>query len=116
MIARINTAMACLCGAAILSTAGALVAATQAGAVDPRRGPAIDNRARIEQDIRRNANNYNRNLPTSPLAPRIRENHLRDGTLLGPTGTPAASCSYQYGRWKRSGSKYWRDRYYACAD
>ena len=96
-------------------------AAVPAGAI--AAGPSYDlsNRARIEQDIRRNYNNYNRNIPTSPVAPRIRERHLRDDVVPAPTGaattgTATASCSYQYGRWKRTGSKYWRDRYYACAD
>jgi hypothetical protein len=80
-------------------------------------GPSYDitNRLRIEQDIRRSYNNYNRNIPTNPAAPRSREQHLRDGTLVGPAGTSAASCSYQYGRWKRTGSKYWRERYFDCA-
>lgn len=116
MIAGSRTILAGLYGAVLLGAAGAALAMGDAAAADPRRGPLIDNRARIEQDIRRNYNNYNRNVPTSPVAPRIREQHLRDGVVLGPASTATANCSYQYGRWKRSGSKYWRDRYYACAD
>lgn len=81
---------------------------------DTRRGPVLDDRARIEQDIRRNYNNYNRNLPTSPTTPRIRERHLRDG-MLAPSGAASATCAYEYGRWQRSGSSYRRNRYLDCA-
>jgi hypothetical protein len=27
----------------------------------------------------------------------------------------AASCAYEYNRWQSTGSSYWRDRYYRCA-
>jgi len=27
----------------------------------------------------------------------------------------AASCAYEYNRWQSTGSSYWRDRYYQCA-
>ena len=30
--------------------------------------------------------------------------------------TYAASCSYEYNRWQSTGSSYWRDRYYNCAN
>ena len=26
-----------------------------------------------------------------------------------------ASCAYEYNRWQNTGSDYWRNRYYACA-
>lgn len=29
--------------------------------------------------------------------------------------TYVASCAYEYNRWQSSGSSYWRDRYYSCA-
>ena len=115
MVAGGKAILAGVFGAVLLGGAGAALAIGDAAAANVKRGPLIDNRARIEQDIRRNYNNYNRNIPTSPVAPRIRERHLRDGVLLGPAGTAAASCSYQYGRWKRTGSNYWRSRYFDCA-
>jgi hypothetical protein len=27
-----------------------------------------------------------------------------------------ASCAYEYNRWQSTGSSYWRDRYYQCAN
>ena len=104
-----------LVGATIvgLCATATLAWGTPATAADPRA--MTDSRARIEQDIRRNYNNSGRLAPVSPMTPRIRERHLRDGVLLGPSGTATVNCSYQYGRWKRTGSKYWRDRYFDCA-
>jgi hypothetical protein len=102
----VGAKLAGLCAAAVMVWAAS-------AAADPRT--LTDSRARIEQDIRRNLNNSYRLGPTSPVTPRIRERHLQDGTLVGPTGSSAASCSYQYGRWKRTGSPYWRDRYFECA-
>jgi hypothetical protein len=96
--------------AAALATSGLMGEAIAAG-------PSYDitNRLRIEQDIRRSYNNYNRNVPVSPMAPRIRERHLR-GDMLSPSGPSAtASCAYRYGRWQRSGGKYWRERYLDCS-
>lgn len=85
---------------------GALAWASPASAADTRT--LTDSRARIEQDIRRSFNNANRYVPADPLAPRIRERHLG-------TGERPAACAYQYGRWQRTGSPYWRDRYFECA-
>ena len=28
----------------------------------------------------------------------------------------ASSCAYEYRRWQSTGSTYWRDRYYQCAN
>jgi len=113
----------------IRATMGALGASVMLGAAVPigdataaGRSYDLSNRALIEQDIRRSYNNYNRNIPTSPLAPRIRERHLRDGVLPAPSGNSVAPvrnstdvCAYAYGRWKRSNSNYWRERYRDCA-
>ncbi|MET0568255.1 MAG: hypothetical protein ABWZ74_04180 [Hyphomicrobiaceae bacterium] len=113
MTADSKTFITALGHALALVVSGASVMIGEAVAAGPSYD--ITNRLRIEQDIRRSYNNYNRNIPTNPAAPRSREQHLRDGTLVGPAGTSAASCSYQYGRWKRTGSKYWRERYFDCA-
>lgn len=86
-------------------------------------GPSYDlsNRLRIEQDIRRQYNNYNRNVPVSPVVPRIRERHLSDSVVPAPTpramepsATTTDACANAFDRWKRTGSKYWRDRYRDC--
>ena len=110
MTRRMMTVGAKLAG---LCAAAVVVWTATATAADPRA--LTDSRARIEQDIRRNFNNSTRLGPVSPLTPRIRERHLRDGVLLGPAGAAAANCAYQYGRWQRTGSPYWRDRYLDCA-
>ena len=111
MTADTKNFIVALGGGLTLAVLGASVLAGDAVAAGPSYD--ITNRLRIEQDIRRSYNNYNRNIPTDPTAPRIRERHLR-GDTLSPSGS-TASCSYQYGRWKRSGGKYWRERYLDCS-
>lgn len=113
-----RTTTAGLCGAIALGAATVLWAPASAVAVDPRspRSPLLDNRTRTEQDIRRNYNNYNRNLPTSPYSPSIRQEPLERGVPQAPLDTRRSNsgCAYAYSRWKRSGSSYWRERYLDC--
>jgi len=35
--------------------------------------------------------------------------------LAAGAGYVAATCTYEYNRWKSTGSSYWRNRYYQCA-
>jgi hypothetical protein len=42
---------------------------------------------------------------------------IRDRAASGIAGTPYVdSCSNQYRRWRQTRSKYWRNRFYACAN
>jgi hypothetical protein len=49
-----------------------------------------------------------------------RRGYWRNGIwVLAPvvaSGAYVASCSYEYNRWQSTGSTYWRDRYYQCAN
>lgn len=49
-----------------------------------------------------------------------RRGYWRNGVwIVAPLvagATYVASCSYEYNRWQSTGSSYWRNRYYACAN
>lgn len=68
-------------------------------------------------DVNRNVNrNINRNVDRR-VDRNGRRGYWRNGvwvTVPAVAGYVAA-CAYEYGRWQSTGSSYWRDRYYECA-
>jgi hypothetical protein len=98
-------ALVAVCGAAILSAAS-----SEAGAQAGLR----DRQSQIEQSIRRNYNARPHINSQQPAPYRFRERHLYRAPLAGDASPVVPSCAYQYRRWQRTGSKYWRNRYLDC--
>ena len=74
-------------------------------------------------NINRNRNitrNVARNVNRRYVYRNGRRGYWRNGLwVVAPAvagATYVASCVYEYGRWQRTGSTYWRDRYYQCAN
>ncbi len=64
--------------------------------------------------------NVNRNVNRRYVQRNGRWGYWRNGVwvaapLAAGAGYVAATCTYEYNRWKSTGSSYWRDRYYQCA-
>lgn len=75
-------------------------AATQARAARTVRSDLNRRQIEISRMHRLEANQAIRNRATSGIA----------------GSTYAAPCSYEYRRWRQTGSANWRRRYYACAN
>ena len=78
----------------------------------------------VDRNINRNVNvnrNVTRNVNRGYVYHNGRRGYWRNGVFvaLPLAGAAAAgyvaSCSYEYNRWQSTGSSYWRDRYYQCA-
>jgi hypothetical protein len=68
----------------------------------------------VDRNINRNVNRDRRYVYHNG-----RRGYWRNGVfVVAPAvagATYVASCAYEYGRWQSTGSSYWRDRYYSCA-
>jgi hypothetical protein len=79
------------------------------------------NRGRhVNRNINRTVNrNVTRNVDRRYVYHNGRRGYWRNGVFVAVPvavgATYAASCAYEYNRWQSTGSSYWRDRYYACA-
>lgn len=83
------------------------------------------NRGRhVNRNVRRNVNrtvnrNVTRHVDRRYVYRNGRRGYWRNGVFVAVPvavgATYAASCAYEYNRWQSTGSSYWRDRYYACA-
>ena len=86
--------------------------------------------ANVNRNVSRNINrnvNVNRNVTrnvTRDVNRRYvyhngRRGYWRNGVWVALPVAGAgyvASCAYEYNRWQSTGSSYWRDRYYQCAN
>jgi len=129
-----------VCGGVLLAGAVAFLTPADArrGGVHRGGGHAVGH-ARAGRSINRNRNvninrsrnvNVNRNRNITRHVDRnvnrryvYRNGHRgywRNGVwIVAPAVAGAAyvaSCAYEYGRWQSTGSTYWRDRYYQCAN
>ena len=78
----------------------------------------------VDRNVNRNVNrNVTRNVSGDVNRRYVyhngRRGYWRNGVFValpiaGAAGY-AASCAYEYNRWQSTGSSYWRDRYYQCA-
>jgi hypothetical protein len=80
----------------------------------------------VDRNISRNVNvnrNVSRNVTRDVNRRYVyhngRRGYWRNGVfvalpLAGAAGY-VASCAYEYNRWQSTGNRYWRDRYYQCA-
>jgi len=91
----------------------------------------VNRNVNVNRNVSRNINrnvNVNRNVTrnvTRDVNRRYvyhngRRGYWRNGVwvalpLAGAAGY-VASCAYEYNRWQSTGSSYWRDRYYQCAN
>lgn len=74
----------------------------------------------VSRNVNRNVNrNVTRNVNRNYVYHNGRRGYWRNGVFVAlPVAVGAgyaASCAYEYGRWQSTGSSYWRDRYYQCA-
>ena len=73
-------------------------------------------------NVNRNVNwnvNVNRNVNRRHVYHNGRRGYWRNGVWVAlPLAGAAyvASCANEYNRWQSTGSSYWRDRYYQCAN
>jgi hypothetical protein len=74
------------------------------------------------RNINRNVTrNVNRTVNRQYVYRNGRRGYWRNGVWIavpavaGATYGYVASCAYEYRRWQNTGSAYWRDRYYQCA-
>lgn len=87
--------------------------------------------ARVNRNVnaRRNVNRnvtvnrtVNRNVNRRYVYRNGQRGYWRNGVwVVAPAVAAAgagyvASCAYEYSRWQSTGSSYWRDRYYRCAN
>jgi hypothetical protein len=95
------------------------------------RSRHVNRDVNVNRNINRNVavnRNINRNVNRNVAVNRDRKYVYRNGRwgywrngawVVAPLvagATYAASCSYEYNRWQSTGSSYWRDRYYNCAN
>ena len=128
-----------LCVLIVLGSAVCLSAAVPLAPAEARRGGghhaggharhmhANVNRGRhVNRNVTRNVDrNVNRTVNRNIHRDRKyvyrngRRGYWRNGIfVIAPAvagATYVASCAYEYGRWQSTGSSYWRDRYYDCA-
>jgi len=79
----------------------------------------------VSRNVNRNVNvngNVNRNVTRNVNRGYVyhngRRGYWRNGVWVALPVAGAgyvASCAYEYNRWQSTGSSYWRDRYYQCA-
>ena len=73
----------------------------------------------VTRNVDRNVNrNVTRNVNRNYVYHNGRRGYWRNGVFVALPAVGAgyaASCAYEYGRWQSTGSNYWRDRYYQCA-
>lgn len=84
-------------------------------------GHAAGGRVYRGRNVRRNVNRTrNVNVNRRYVYRNGRRGYWRNGVwVVVPAvagATYVASCTYEYGRWQATGSTYWRDRYYRCAN
>jgi hypothetical protein len=80
----------------------------------------VSRHANVNRNINRNVN-VNRNVTRNVNRRYVYRNghwgYWRNGVwIVAPVVGYAATCAYEYGRWQATGSTYWRDRYYQCAN
>jgi len=108
-------------GAAVLAGTMAFLAPAEA-----RRGGGVHrggNHAYVARSASRSVHvnrNVTRNVNRTYAYRNGRRGYWRNGVWIAAPAiagaTYAASCAYEYGRWKSTGSTYWRDRYNECAN
>jgi hypothetical protein len=118
------------CGAMLVLGIAATFAPAEArrgGGVHRHGGGNMHMRAgNVNRHVNRNINrnisrNVNRHVDRNRYVYRNgRRGYWRNGVWFAVPAvagaTYVASCSYEYSRWQATGSSYWRDRYYACAN
>jgi hypothetical protein len=111
----------------LLTGGGALQAPAEARGFHRGGGGHVDARAHVNRNIKRNVNvngNINRNVSRTVNRRYVYRNgrwrYWRNGALVAAPAVAGAvyvaSCAYEYNRWQSTGSTYWRDRHYQCAN
>ena len=81
----------------------------------------VNRNRNVHRSVNRNVNRHvNRNVNRRYVYRNGRWGYWRNGVwIVAPAvagATYVATCAYEYTRWQATGSTYWRDRYYQCAN
>lgn len=83
----------------------------------------VNRNVNARRNVNRNVNvnrTVNRNVNRRYVYRNGQRGYWRNGVwIVAPAVAAAgyvASCAYEYNRWQSTGSTYWRDRYYQCAN
>lgn len=92
----------------------------RAGRAYRGRTTRVNRNVTARRNVTRNVN-VNRNVNRRYVYRNGQRGYWRNGVwIVAPAVAGAAyvasSCAYEYGRWQSTGSSYWRDRYYQCAN